>query len=93
MMPSQESAKVFLTELFATLKQMVDNSMDKNSEHQDNLQQTKTNLQLVKSDFTSSPILDEVEGKLEAYKKKVQKLLDGQPEVGDLKAVKKTMEK
>lgn len=92
MMPSQESARVFLTGLFSTLQQMVDNAMKNTSERQENLLEAKTKLESVSSNFTESSILlDEVEGKLEEYKKKVQKLLGNQPKLGDPDAVEKTM--
>ena len=91
MMPSQESARVFLTGLFSTLQQMVDNAMKNTSERQENLLEAKTKLESVSSNLTESPILlDEVEGKLEEYKKKVQDLLDNKIEPGDRDAVRKT---
>ena len=91
MMPSQESARVFLTGLFSTLQQMVDNAMKNTSEHQESLLEAQTKLKSVSSNFTESPILlDEVEGKLEEYKKKVQDLLDNKIEPGDRDAVRKT---
>ena len=92
MMPSQESARVFLTGLFSTLQQMVDNAMkNTTSERHENLLEAKTKLESVSSNLTESPILlDEVEGKLEEYKKKVQDLLDNKIEPGDRDAVRKT---
>ncbi|MGB3309015.1 MAG: hypothetical protein WA939_12290 [Nodosilinea sp.] len=92
MVPSEQSAKLFLSGLFSILQQMLDNAMQQNSGHQESLREIKFVLKGVEANFTEAPILDEVEEQLDTYRRKVQYILENQPELGNPEVVKRLME-